>query len=90
MRRVLKTYIALVCGGWSILVGATPVRAQGTTAGNANQPSCAAVLANDSTVGTRVGPGDSTSTQLTSSGFQVKPNGVVAKCPSKYEAAAGS
>ena len=26
----------------------------------------------------------------TSSGFQVKPNGVVAKCPSKYEAAAGS
>ena len=28
--------------------------------------------------------------QLTSSGFQVKPNGVVAKCPSKYEAAAGS
>jgi cytochrome c-type biogenesis protein CcmE len=28
--------------------------------------------------------------QLTASGFQVKPNGVVAKCPSKYEAAAGS
>jgi len=28
--------------------------------------------------------------QLTPSGFQVKPNGVVAKCPSKYEAAAGS
>ena len=28
--------------------------------------------------------------QLTPAGFQVKPNGVVAKCPSKYEAAAGS
>ena len=27
--------------------------------------------------------------QLTPSGFQVKQNGVVAKCPSKYEAAAG-
>jgi hypothetical protein len=61
MRRVSKTYIALVCGGWCFLVGATPARAQGTTSGSANQPSCAAVLANDSTVGTRVGPGDSTS-----------------------------
>jgi hypothetical protein len=61
MRRVLKTYITLVCGGCCILVGATPARAQGTTAGNANQQSCAAVLANDSTVGTRVGPTDSTS-----------------------------
>ena len=28
--------------------------------------------------------------QLTSSGFQVKSDGIVAKCPSKYEAAAGS
>jgi hypothetical protein len=61
MRRVLKTYISLVCGGWCILVGATPARAQGTTTGNADQSSCAAVLANDSTVGTRVGPTDSTS-----------------------------
>jgi hypothetical protein len=61
MHRVSKTYIAMVCGGWCFLGGATPARAQGTTAGNANQPSCAAVLANDSTVGTRVGPGDSTS-----------------------------
>ena len=61
MRTVLKTYIAAVCGGWCVLVGATPAQAQGTTSGNANQSSCAAVLANDSTVGTRIGPGDSTS-----------------------------
>ncbi|HMI46571.1 MAG TPA: hypothetical protein VK491_10435 [Gemmatimonadaceae bacterium] len=60
MRRALKTYIAAVCGGWCILVGTTPARAQGTTAGNADQSSCAAVLANDSTTGTRVGPTDST------------------------------
>ena len=59
MRRVLKTYIAPVCGGWCILVGATPALAQGTTAGNANQPSCAAVLANDSTAGTHLGPTNS-------------------------------
>ena len=59
MRRVSKTYIALVCGGWCILVGATPARAQGTTAGNADQPSCAAVLANDSTAGTHLGPTNS-------------------------------
>jgi hypothetical protein len=61
MRTLLKTYIAPVCGGWCVLVGATPARAQGTTAGYANQSSCTAVLANDSTVGTRVGPTDSTS-----------------------------
>ena len=61
MRRALKTYIAAVCGGWCILVGTTPARAQGTTAGNADQSSCAAVLANDSTVGARIGPTDSTS-----------------------------
>jgi hypothetical protein len=60
MRRVSKTYIGLVCGGWCFFVGATPARTQGTTAASANQPSCAAVLANDSAVGTRVGPGDST------------------------------
>jgi hypothetical protein len=60
MRTMSKTYIALVCGASSILAGASLARAQGTTAADANQPSCAAVLANDSTVGTRIGPTDST------------------------------
>jgi hypothetical protein len=61
MRTMSKTYIALVCGASSILAGASLARAQGTTAADASQPSCAAVLANDSTVGTRIGPTDSTS-----------------------------
>jgi len=61
MRTMSKTYIALVCGASSILAGASLARAQGTTAADASQSSCAAVLANDSTVGTRIGPTDSTS-----------------------------
>jgi hypothetical protein len=61
MRGTSKTYIALVYGGWFILVGAPHARAQGATTANANPSSCAAVLANDSAVGTRIGPTDSTS-----------------------------
>jgi hypothetical protein len=60
MRVMSKTYIALVYGGWCTFAGASLARAQGPTAADANQRSCAAVLANDSTVGTRIGPTDST------------------------------
>jgi len=59
MRAVSKTYIALMCGGWCIFADATLARAQGATTTDANASSCAAVLANDSTVGTRIGPTDS-------------------------------
>jgi hypothetical protein len=59
MRRMLKTYIALVYGGWCILAGASLAQAQGTTTADASQSSCAAVLAGDSTVGTHIGPTDS-------------------------------
>ena len=60
MHTMSKTYIALLYGGWCILVGARPAHAQGAMVADANQPSCAAVLANDSTVGTHIGPSDST------------------------------
>ena len=58
MRRTSKTYIALVYGGLCILACATGARAQGTAVANSSQPSCAMVLANDSAVGTRIGPTD--------------------------------
>lgn len=61
MGRASKTYIVAVYGGWCILGGAGVARAQGITTADAGQPSCAAVLANDSTVGTHIGPTDSTS-----------------------------
>ncbi len=61
MRIVLKTYIAMMCGGWCILADASVARAQEATAAAANQSSCTAVLANDSTVGAHLGPADSTS-----------------------------
>lgn len=61
MRRMSKTYIALVYGGWCILAGASLAQAQGTITADASQSSCAAVLAGDSTVGTHIGLIDSTS-----------------------------
>src|SRR6476469_7827887 len=61
MRRTSKTSIAVVYGGWCILVGAAHARAQGTTAASADPSSCAWVLASDSAVGARIGPTDSTS-----------------------------
>jgi hypothetical protein len=60
MRTMSKTYIGLVYGGWCIFGGVNLSSAQGTTAADANQSSCAALLANDSTVGTHLGPTDST------------------------------
>jgi len=55
-RAMSKTYIALVYGGWFIVGGANVVVAQASIRADGNQPSCAAVLANDSTTGTRIGP----------------------------------
>lgn len=60
MRTVSKTYIALVYGSSFVLAGAS-ARAQGTTPADGGQPSCAAVLASDSTVGAHLAPTDSTS-----------------------------
>jgi hypothetical protein len=61
MRGMSKTYIVAVYGGWCILGSASIARAQGITTADASQSSCAAVLANDSSVGTHLGPTDSTS-----------------------------
>ena len=61
MRDMSKTYITFVYGAVSIVTAPSPVRAQMTTAVDTSQSSCAAVLANDSTVGTRIGLGDSAS-----------------------------
>ncbi|HEY6090118.1 MAG TPA: hypothetical protein VD771_10060 [Gemmatimonadaceae bacterium] len=61
MPKLSKTYILLGYGGWCILGGADHARAQGATAADVSQSSCAAVLANDSTVGTRLGLAGSTS-----------------------------
>jgi hypothetical protein len=61
MRIVSKTYIAVMCGSWCIFADATLARAQGTATANADATSCAAVLANDSAVGARIGPTDSAS-----------------------------
>ena len=61
MRGMSKTYIALVYGGWSIFAGATLARAQAAGFADGNAPSCAAVLANDSTAGTHLGPARDTS-----------------------------
>jgi hypothetical protein len=64
-----KTYAMVVCGTLCMLADPGVVRAQAASAvdtpraqfaiGDANQTSCAAVLANDSTAGTRLGPTDS-------------------------------
>ena len=51
-----KTYIGLVCGGWFVLGSAGLALAQSVTRAGANASSCAAVLANDSTVGAHLGP----------------------------------
>jgi hypothetical protein len=60
MRGMSKTYIAVVYGGWLLVGSADVARAQAVTSADTN-PSCAAVLANDSTVGTHITPGNSTS-----------------------------
>ncbi len=60
MRETSKTYAALVCGVSLFAISPTLVRGQ-TAASDANNQTCAALLSNDSSVGARVGPTDSTS-----------------------------
>lgn len=60
MREMLQTYTALVCGAVCIFATSNSARAQVTVSAEADrQPSCAAVLSNDSTVGTRLEPAGS-------------------------------
>jgi hypothetical protein len=56
MRQLSKTYTAVLYGVSSIFACAGLARAQVAVTTDANQPSCAAVLASDSTVGTHLGP----------------------------------
>lgn len=67
MREVSKTYVAVWYGSLCIFAAPTFVRAQMTPVADANQPSCAAVLANDSTVGTRIEPANAGVARDTSS-----------------------
>lgn len=55
MRRLSKTYTVFVCGALCICIGASPGGAQGIA--GEDRPGCAAILANDSSVGARIGPG---------------------------------
>jgi hypothetical protein len=55
MRALSKTYTALMCGAF-ILASPIVLGAQTATT-DANQQTCAALLSNDSSVGTRLGPG---------------------------------
>ena len=61
MRGMSKTYILVVYGAWSIFGSASLALAQSLTPADADQSSCAAVLANDSTVGAHLGPTSSAS-----------------------------
>lgn len=53
-----KTYAALVYGALCISVGPRLGRAQMTTSADTDRPTCAALLANDSSAGTHIGPAD--------------------------------
>jgi hypothetical protein len=56
-----KTYAALVSGALCICVSSGVANAQATGTTGTNSPTCAALLANDSSVGAHLGPTDSTS-----------------------------
>src|SRR2546423_628662 len=58
MRETTKTYAALVCGALLVAVWPAITSAQVASSG-ANTQTCAALLSNDSSVGARVGAGDS-------------------------------
>jgi hypothetical protein len=55
-----KTYAALVSGALCIFAASSALVAQQGPASDANGQTCAALLANDSSAGTHLGPGDST------------------------------
>ena len=61
MLEMSKTYTALACGAF-ILAASPAVLGAQTAATGANQQTCAALLSDDSSVGTRLGPGLSDST----------------------------
>jgi hypothetical protein len=62
MRGMLKTYTSLVCAALCICACLSPRRARAQNTASADRPTCAAILANDSSVGARIGPGLSDST----------------------------
>jgi hypothetical protein len=54
-----KTYAGMVYGALCILAGPSLAAAQITTSAAADRTTCGALLSNDSTVGTHIGPADS-------------------------------
>jgi hypothetical protein len=56
---MLKTYASMVYGALCIFAGPSVAPAQITTSADADRATCAALLRNDSSVGTRIGPTDS-------------------------------
>jgi hypothetical protein len=54
-----KTYISLVCVTLCIFAAPNSARAQVAIVADASRSDCAAVLVNDGTIGTRIGPTDS-------------------------------
>ena len=54
-----KTYAVIVYGAWCVAIGPSVVSAQ-MSAADADRPTCSALLSNDSTAGTHLGPADST------------------------------
>jgi hypothetical protein len=59
VREMLKTYTSPVYAALCILAGPSVVAAQTTMTADADRLTCAALLRNDSTVGTHIGPMDS-------------------------------
>lgn len=55
MRELSKTYAMVVCG--ALCIGVGPSLSDAQTIAADDRPGCAAILANDSSVGTRIGPG---------------------------------
>src|SRR3954464_10693281 len=56
-----KTYAALVSGALCICAASRVAKGQTTAGSGADSPTCAALLSNDSSAGTHLGPTDSTS-----------------------------
>jgi hypothetical protein len=59
VREMSKKYAALVSGGLCICVASRVATAQTRAAADADRPTCAALLANDSSTGSHLGPTDS-------------------------------
>lgn len=59
MREMSKTYAALVSGAFCIFAASRVLVAQQGPSTDANGQTCAALLANDGSAGTHLGPGDS-------------------------------